>query len=276
MHGRILQPSRHRSSQLVKMKRPFLLLAVFAAGLCALPFSVLPKEERPLIVLDPGHTPPVGGALGARGIYEFVYNDRFAAELKARLERHGWKVMLTRKPDEAVTLQERADLANRMRADLFLAIHHDSARPQFISRFTGRHGVEAQSTTEPFRGYSLYVSSLNPRYEDSFRFARLLARRILPLGRPPALYHADPVRGENRPLLDARLGIYLYDRLAVLRLTRVPAVLLEVGVIPDEVDEAWVDNERNRKAMEIAVVRAVLDYWRTSGGEDVMNREEAR
>ncbi|MCR5220429.1 MAG: N-acetylmuramoyl-L-alanine amidase, partial [bacterium] len=229
-------------------------------------------------MLDPGHTPPAGGALGARGIYEVVYNDRFAAELKVRLERHGWKVMLTRKPDETVTLQERAELANRAGAELFLSIHHDSARPQFISRFVDRHGVEAQRTLEPFRGYSLYVSLLNPRFTDSLRFAKLLGRRILPLGRPPALYHADPVRGENRPLLDARLGVYRYDGLAVLRLTRMSAALLEVGVIPDEVDEAWLENERNRKMMEIAVVRAVLDYWRTSGeadGEDSVG-EEAR
>ncbi len=253
----------------MKVIRRFFLLAVFTAGFCALPFSVLPKEERPLIVLDPGHMPPAGGALGARGIYEVVYNDRFAAELKVRLERHGWKVMFTRKPDETVTLQERAALANRAGAELFLSIHHDSARPQFISRFVDRHGVEAQRTLEPFRGYSLYVSPLNPRYADSLRFARLLGRRILPLGRPPALYHADPVRGENRPLLDARLGVYRYDGLAVLRLTQMPAALLEVGVIPDEVDEAWVESERNRKMMEIAVVRAVLEYWRTRGEADV-------
>ena len=219
--------------------------------------------KRPLLALDSGHTPQQRGVLGARGMYEVDYNDRFVAELKPQLEAIGWDVILTRQPEESLALAERAARANRLRADLFLSIHHDSTQPAFVYSTTV-NGVEAKRTVEPFSGYSLFVSQLNPRYTESRRFATLLARQIRSLGRAPTLHHADPIRGESRPLLDSYYGIYRFDRLVVLRKAKMPAVLLEVGVLPDPEDEAWTNNPRNRQAMEAAVVRAV-QLWGGSG-----------
>lgn len=235
---------------------------VLLAALLVLPQPAV-AGKRPLLVLDSGHTPKQRGVLGARGIYEMEYNDRFVAELKPQLEAIGWDVVLTRHPEESLSLTERAAKANRLRADLFLSIHHDSTQPSFVYTAT-LDGVEVKRTKEPFRGYSLFVSQLNPRYAESRRFAALLARQIRPLGRAPTLHHADPIRGENRPLLDSYYGIYRFDRLAVLRKTKMPAVLLEVGVLPDPEDEAWINNPRKRQAIEAAVVRAV-QLWGSPG-----------
>lgn len=232
------------------------------AALLSLPLPAV-AGKRPLLALDSGHTPQQRGVLGARGIYEVEYNDRFVAELKPQLEAMGWDVVLTRQPEESPTLTERTAKANRLRADLFLSIHHDSAQPAFVYTTTV-NGVEVKRTVKPFSGYSLFVSQLNPRYAESRRFATLLARQIRPLGRAPTLHHADPIRGENRPLLDSYYGIYRFDRLLVLRKTKMPAVLLEVGVLPDPEDEAWINNTRNRQAIEAAVVRAV-QLWNNPG-----------
>lgn len=234
-------------------------LATLAA--LALPAAA---EEPPLLVLDPGHTPQAPGALSARGIYEVDYNDRFAAELAPLLRAAGWRVVLTREHGQAMTLAERADLANSLRADLFLSIHHDSTRDIFVtpSEYEGRPAQRTNGDAR-FRGYSLYVSERNPQLGASYTFALLLARRIRALGRPPALYHADLLYGSGRPLYDEHHGIYRYDNLAVLRRAETPAVLLEVGVLPDETDEAWVSTPANRHAMQHAIVQATLEYQKS-------------
>lgn len=214
---------------------------------------------EPLLVLDSGHTPDAAGALGVRGIYEVEYNDRFVAELKPQLEAIGYQVILTRTPEQNISLQQRARIANQLNADLFLSIHHDSTNERYLIP-TVVNNLPAQRTIEPFRGFSAYISNKNGSPFSSYCFAENLTKQILPLGRAPALYHADPIKGENRPLLNKEYGIYRYDNLAVLRLTKVPAVLLEIGVIPDEEDEAWVNNFQNRYNMQQAIVRAVADY----------------
>ena len=240
-------------------RRALAALATFAAF--ALPAAA---ENPPLLVLDPGHTPQTPGALSVRGIYEVDYNDRFAEELAPLLRAAGWQVVLTRERGHAATLSERANIANRLHADLFLSIHHDSVRDIFLTP-TEHEGRPAQRTDGDarFRGYSLYISERNPQLGASYTFALLLAQRIRALGRPPALYHADWRYGSGRPLYDEHLGIYRYDNLAVLRRAEMPAVLLEIGVLPDETDEAWLSNPENRRAMQRAIVHAAREYQKS-------------
>ena len=228
---------------------------------CLLALLMPLAAAQPLLVLDSGHTPSKGGALGTRGEYEVVYNDRFVSGLKTALEKDGWQVLLTRQPEQEITLAERAALANRQQADVFVSLHHDSAQLQYLEQ-TSHHGKQAYRTIRPIRGYSLFVSALNPQYSQSKQLATEIGRALRALGRQPTLHHAEPIEGENRPLLDAANGVYRYDGLAVLKQTEMPAVLLEIGVIVDEQDEAYVSDAANRQKMIEAVVRALKAYWK--------------
>ena len=111
-------------------------------------------------------------------------------------------------------------------ADFFISIHHDSMQQKYID--AGRQ--------REFAGFAIFVSQLNPRYEDSLRCAKAIGEALVAAGEKPSLYHAEPIAGENRPLLDRRLGVHRYDGLAVLKTAAMPAVLVEAGVIvnPDE------------------------------------------
>ncbi|HEU0230508.1 MAG TPA: N-acetylmuramoyl-L-alanine amidase, partial [Burkholderiaceae bacterium] len=221
-------------------------------------------HASPLIVLDPGHNPDHPGATSIQGTKEIRYNDRFVEELAPALEHAGWRVRLTRQPGQSIGLVERAELANRLHATLFLSIHHDSAQLRYLKkiRVGNRTGYQ---TIKPIAGYSLYVSRENPDFAESLRLAELLGKQLRSLGRPPALHHAEKIPGENHPLLNKYLGIYQYDKLAVLRHTKVPAVLLEVGVITDKQDEAYVANAGNRKKMIGKIVEALQQYVHTEG-----------
>jgi N-acetylmuramoyl-L-alanine amidase len=210
------------------------------------------------VLVDPGHGPAHPGATSVRGTPEVGYNDAFAAVLARALREAGFRVALTRAPGEERDLEARAARAAAEGAWLLLSVHHDSAQPRDLARVE-RDGRTAWRTTRPIRGYALFVSRRNPRWEASVRAAEAIGRRLLALGRPPTLHHAEPIPGEGRPLLDPRLGIYRFDDLRVLERAPCPAVLLEVGVIVDEADEAAVSDPGQREVIARAVARALLD-----------------
>ena len=158
-----------------------------------------------------------------------------------------------------------AAFANRANADLFLSIHHDSAQLHYLHKTTV-NGKTAYQTIKPIRGYSLFVSQKNPQFRKSLLFAEQIGSQLsFTSNRKPTLHHAEKIAGENRELLDAKLGIYRFDDLVVLAKTKIPAVLLEVGVIVDADDEAYVNNPQHQKTMINAISNAVDLYFLNSG-----------
>lgn len=220
----------------------------------------------PLIVLDSGHNPQEGGAISARGTKEVLYNDRFVAELAPALRAAGWQVWKTRRPGQTLGLVDRAQLANDLKADFFLSIHHDSVQSRCVQQVVVGERM-AYRTLQPTSGYSLFVSKKNPHFSLSYQLAKALGKQLHALGRAPMLVHAGQECGAGRPLLDPLLGIYRYDGLAVLRHTQVPAVLLEVGVITDVQDEAYVSDAAHRQEMIGGIVRGIRRYLDSSGAQ---------
>ncbi len=194
-----------------------------------------------------------------RGIYEVQYNDALAEKVCEALRSAGFTPILTRAPGKEMTLEERARLAADQHADLFLSLHHDSAQLRYLEKISV-NGHDAYRTIKPLQGYSLFVSQVNPQFSKSFRFATLLGNEMRQIGRTPSLHHAEPIAGENRELLDETLGIYRFDDLVVLKKNDVPAVLLEVGVITDPADEAYVSQEANQTRIVAGIVSAVRRY----------------
>ncbi|MBV8658553.1 MAG: N-acetylmuramoyl-L-alanine amidase [Burkholderiales bacterium] len=239
-----------------------LLLALWCAALCGV-VQAAPADAAPFtMVVDPGHNPSQPGALGIKGIYEVAYNDHLAAQVIDALKAEGITVLLTRLPSAEISLDGRAQLANTSHADLYLSIHHDSAQLGYLERITDE-GKVAYRTKVPLSGYSIFVSTHNPRYDDSRRFADALGQQLYALGRAPSKHHGEKIPGENRELLDPKLGIYRFDDLIVLKKTTVPAVLLEVGVIVDQADEAYVSDAGHQQAIVRAIVAAVRTFRST-------------
>jgi N-acetylmuramoyl-L-alanine amidase len=234
---------------------------VLAAALCAVLLAggaQAAAPEPPLVMLDPGHGPVHPGATSVRGTPEVGYDDAFAALLASRLEHAGFRVALTRGPSEEIPLDARPARAAARGAWLLLSLHHDSAQLRDLAR-EERDGRPAYRTTRPIRGYSIFVSERNARRGASLRVAQALGRRLLALGRPPTLHHAEPIPGEGRDLLDAKLGIYRFDELRVLAEASCPAVLVELGVIVDETDEAYVSDPVHRVELADALTQALVD-----------------
>ena len=238
-----------------RAKRVTRLAVAFFLGFHALMAAADQPAKTLRILLDPGHSLASPGALGARAIHEVHYNNTFTTELARALKTAGFQVV-TRLPEEEITLDKRAEIANSSGADLFLSIHHDSAQIRYLESIAV-DGRPAWRSKIPLQGYSIFVSTTNSQFDKSLEFAKAMAGRLYTLGRKPTLHHAELIPGESRELLDSQLGIYRFDELLVLRKAKIPALLLEIGVIVDVQDEAYVSSRSNRAAMVKAIVDAL-------------------
>ncbi len=174
-----------------------------------------------VIVLDPGHGMSDGKSdpkykRGPTGVMEDHMNLRTALLLRKLLVDAGATVLMTREVDALVTHQERADVANayvhadgRVGADLFISVHHnysDSPKSNYTSVWY--HGEV------DWNGMELDVG----RY-----VAHALGR------------HLRTDVAKTSPLLSDQL---MYKSgFAMLRLTKVPAVLLEISFYSNPEEE---------------------------------------
>jgi N-acetylmuramoyl-L-alanine amidase len=209
-----------------------------------------------VIALDIGHSPLKGGAVSARGVFEYEFNKRLVSELFAELQSLGFTRSFVINPQgDEIRLPQRSAAANSQDADLFLAIHHDSVKDRFLKTW------ETEGTTQKycddFHGYSIFMSNKNGQPAASLAFATKLGQAMLKAGFTPTLHHAAQ---ENRPVLDKQKGIYAFDDLVVLKMAKMPAVLLECGVIVNRAEEKNLNDPGYRKRLIGAICRAVQDF----------------
>jgi N-acetylmuramoyl-L-alanine amidase len=255
-------PQRHDRQQKLELSLSYrkLIVHTFLSGIFVINAACAEFATNKVIVLDPGHTPEQPGALGVKGQYEVVYNDRLADMLANALQKKGYRVILTRTGNQSLSLSERASRTDQIKPALFLSIHHDSAQPKYLEKIITQGSYTGYKTIKPIAGFSIFVSKLNPAFAQSYRFAEILGQQLVKLNRPPSLHHAEKIKGENRELLDKKLGIYRFDNLIVMKKTNFPAVLLETGVIVDTQDEAYVSNPVNQALVNAAIVAAIETF----------------
>jgi N-acetylmuramoyl-L-alanine amidase len=242
--------------------------AVQSAGVTeaveALPDPATPQNTKKLeacrsnfrIVLDVGHSKKTSGAMSARGKTEYEFNLQLVKTIRTALVKQGYsKISVLVSRGGPGSLDHRAEQANKLAADLFLSIHHDSVQNEYLEWWTV-DGKKRQYS-DRFRGFSLFVSKLNQRWEQSFRFASILGDDLLKRALTSSLHHEEDIPGERRPLLDRDRGIYQFDDLVVLKLAKVPAVLLEAGVIVNRDEERELRTAKRRNLIADSVVEAV-------------------
>jgi N-acetylmuramoyl-L-alanine amidase len=152
---------------------------------------------------------------------------------------------------------ERAHRSNRLKLQpaLLLAIHHDSVQPKYLK--TWRVGGKEELYCDLFRGFSLFVSQKNKKWEASLSIAREVGKSLRKARFERTLHHAEKIRGENRVMLDSLNGVYLFDDLTILKESEVPAILIECGVIVNREEERLLDKDEYRQRFAHAVATAL-------------------
>lgn len=197
------------------------------------------------VVLDPGHGGHDAGAVSpwAR---EKDCNLQLALKVKSRLEKRGFRVVMTRSTDVFLTLKQRVDIANRTPDCIFVSIHHNSGRraAEGIETFT----LAPQGTTSPFAKTRRFAD-LDGNDQDSENIA--LATAI----------HSRAIKSTQA----TDRGIQR-ARFSVLCTIKRPAILFEGGFVsnPDEGRRIATDSYQNKLADSIA--EGVVSYSRIVGG----------
>jgi N-acetylmuramoyl-L-alanine amidase len=94
------------------------------------------SRTRFTVVVDAGHGGQDPGTIGYGDLQEKDINLAVARKVAALLEQRGIGVVMTRSQDRFLELEERAAIANRHNADLFVSIHSDSAPNRSLEGFT--------------------------------------------------------------------------------------------------------------------------------------------
>ncbi len=220
----------------------------------------IPRQPSCSVAVDIGHSDKSPGATSARGVGEFTFNQNMAQLLVAKINAKGSAHAFILK-SQGLSLTERVSAESLKGADLLVSIHHDSVQPQYLSSWTYEHSTQKYS--DRFEGYSLFVSLKNPQPDSSLMLATDIGKQLAEAGFKYSAHHAEKIAGENRPLIDSRLGIYQYDDLIVLKLSPVPAVLLECGVIVNRQEETKLTDPKYQEKMAMAVAAGVEDACRS-------------
>lgn len=188
------------------------------------------------IFIDPGHGGKDPGAVGSSS-REAQNVLAIALEMKAQLEKYGHQVKLSRSSDKFLELGERASLANAWGADIFVSLHDNSA-------------VDKTAT-----GFETFVMKGSSSTSKSVKLQKNIHKAIL-----------KEIALRDRGMKSANF--------AVLRLTKMPAVLIEYGFISNPTkDEPII---KKYKKLATLTVKGINDYYNietvenVTGDDDVM------
>ena len=215
---------------------------------------------RPIVVIDPGHGGRDPGATGVSGnSTEKDLTLTLARELRARLaERGRVRVALTRDSDRYLTLDQRAEIARRLGASIYLSLHIDSA-PNPLARGATVYSLsDVASDAEAARLAARENKSgegLTSETDGSVRgmLSDLAFREQM--GASASLAERMVRKSSGRFLL--RPEPHRFADFRVLRRSEVPAVLFEAGYISNTDDEALLAQPEKRAQIVAALAQAI-------------------
>ena len=187
-------------------------------------FSELPnvKQNKYLVVIDPGHGGQDPGAIGIGGIRETDVVLEVSKIVKKLLSEKGVEVSLTRKNEIDLDLPPRVSFANNTDADIFVSIHANASR-----------------------GKRKDINGLETFYYRGWR-GRLLAKKI-----QKQILRVSP----GSPDRGVKQG-----RFYVIKNTTMPAVLVEIGFLTGRLDARRLEKTTHRRRLAYAIAKGILEY----------------
>lgn len=217
------------------------------------------------IVVDAGHGGHDPGAIGRTGLREKDVNLDIARRLSNLLEAKGIEAVMTRSVDKFITLEQRAEIANRARADFFVSLHSNSARSSRLSGFEVYYVTDKLSDTErALRAARSADLNIEPSsfYKDSLDLKATLWDMLYTRYRGDSIILAQSIcesagRGMGVKILGVKSAPFY-----VLKGARIPAVLVEVGFVSNPSEERYLRNSFYRQQIAEAICDGILRYGR--------------
>ncbi len=243
-------------------------LAVLASLLFCLPGRC--DDARFTLVIDAGHGGHDSGAKGAHS-YEKTINLNVALAFGAYVERNcpGVKVVYTRKTDVFVPLHERASIANRNKADVFISIHVNALPGGRIARGLETYTMGMRRSDEKLSAaqrensvitieedYQEHYEGYDPNSPESAIMFEFIHDRNMEQSIELARYVQKHVcASAGRIDKGVKQDVFL-----VLRETSMPACLIELGFITTPDEEAFLTDKGNVDKIARGIYEAFAEY----------------
>jgi N-acetylmuramoyl-L-alanine amidase len=214
---------------------------------------------RPIVVIDPGHGGRDPGATAASGnLTEKQLTLALAREVRDILVKRGRvRVAMTRNDDAYLTLEDRAAVARRLDASLFLSIHMDSA-PNPLARGATVYSlsdVASDADAERFARSENAQAVIGGNSADPVEtlLSELSLRSQMTASADLAARMVRKASGR----VELRPDPHRFAAFHVLRSAGTAAVLLEAGYLSNAEDEALLASPEHRARIALALAQAI-------------------
>ncbi|HKF74353.1 MAG TPA: N-acetylmuramoyl-L-alanine amidase [Stellaceae bacterium] len=245
-------------------------VAIWRPGAFAEAATAKAQPTRRTVVLDPGHGGIDPGAIGVTGAYEkeiTLSTVELAAGLLEATRRY--KVVLTRRDDEFIALEDRVAHARAARGDLFLSVHADAIPDSGVrgaSVFTlSEHASDAEAAAlaqRENRADLIAGIDLSRHTPEVSSILLDLARRqtnnqSIVLARKLVAELGRDVRLLNNSHRSAGF--------VVLKAPDIPSALVELGCLSNKDEEKLLRLATYQRKLAVSILRSVNDYFDQAG-----------
>lgn len=223
----------------------------------------LPPGLRPVrtVVVDAGHGGSDPGAIGPGGLREKDVTLSVALDLEKRLVARGFRVVMTRRADRTISLEERTALAEGVGGDVFVSIHVNAApRSQ-------ANGIETYYLDRTHERHTLRVAArengVPPSALDPLQRA-VAGLRISEVGASSAslaqTVHGELIRGVRGAFGSvSNLGVK-QGPFHVLYMSSAPSILVEVGFLTHRAEARRLSSRWYRQVLAEHIARGLARY----------------
>ena len=264
------------------MKR--LLALFFSIMLFSAPSFSQKKDSYRVrtVVIDPGHGGGKPGARGGRTLEKHITLS--VAKKFGKLIKDNYpdvRVIYTRTTDVDVSLAERAHIANRNKADLFVSIHansHPTAAPSGVETFVmglseSRANLEVAKAENSdillesdYRKNAAY-DGFDPNSPETYVLLTMYQNAFI----DKSLNFAQAVQNQYKQNIKTINRGVKQAELFVLYKTAMPAVLTEVGFISNPAEEDFMISDEGQAQIAVSLFNAFMTYKATEEGGSIIS-----
>lgn len=240
--------------------------------------------DKFVLVIDAGHGGKDSGALGKRSAEKNI-NLPVALAFGKYVENNcpDVKVVYTRKTDVFVELNERANIANRNKADLFISIHTNALEGGKIARGFQTYTMGMHNAAENLnvakrensvilieKNYKQRYAGFDPKSSESYIMFELMQDKNM----ANSVDLAKTVQSEVCAY-SGRLNKGVHQAgLLVLRETSMPGCLIELGFITTQDEEEFLNSKEGQDKLAKGIFNAFVKYKKKHGKRKLAQNEE--
>ena len=218
-----------------------------------------------IIVVDAGHGGKDPGCIGKGGTQEKTIVLSVAKKLKNKLDANGFKTFLTRYSDVYLKLAERAEIAEKKKADLFISLHAN-ANPSRDMKGFSIYTLSEKASDEEAQKLAESENAADKIDVDGFeQFSKDIRVALSSLQQHAVAelseeYANSCAKCFNNAKIEQQRGPAVrHAPFAVLRST-VPGALIELGHLSNKNEEKLLKTDAHQTKLVDAIVKSVKSY----------------